>query len=96
MKTYEKKKKQDKTKQNKTKQKKKNLSRCDNPMQCEYMIEKGDKLVKFETQLHRSLLTIRSAKSHFNKCDQWMKCGDMNTQVTIMHWWHVDPQETVW
>ena len=61
------------------------LSRCDNPMQCEYMKEKGDKLVKIETQLQRSLLTIRSAKSHFNECDQWMKCGDMNTQVTIMH-----------
>ena len=58
--------------------------------------KRGDKLVKIETQLQRSLLTIRSAKSHFNDCDQWMKCGDMNTQVTIMHWWHVDPQETVW
>ena len=46
-------------------------------MQCEYMEEKGDKLVKIETQLQRSLFTIRSAKSHFNDCDQWMKCGDM-------------------
>ena len=39
--------------------------------------KRGDKLVKIETQLQRSLLTIRSAKRHFNDCDQWMKCGDM-------------------
>ena len=32
------------------------LIRCDNSMQCEYMEEKGDKLVKIETQFTKIIV----------------------------------------